>query len=95
MTGDNLVKALGTEQIEVRRVISGIEAMAALSAERFSCLILDLSLPDMDGIDLLQKLRERYGGGMPAVLIYTARALSPEETRVLEAHTEADPRPNG
>jgi CheY-like chemotaxis protein len=43
----------------------------------------------MDGLDLLQRLRERYGTGMPAVLIYTARALGPEETRRLEAHTEA------
>jgi CheY-like chemotaxis protein len=89
LTGDTLKKALTTEQIEVRCVPNGTEALQALSAERFNCLILDLSLPDMDGLDLLRKLRERYGAGMPAVLIYTARALSPDETKVLEAHTEA------
>jgi signal transduction histidine kinase/DNA-binding response OmpR family regulator len=89
LTSDNLVKALTTERIDVRRVPNGTEALAAISAERFSCLILDLSLPDMDGLDLLQKLRERYGAGMPAVLIYTARALSPTETERLEADTEA------
>jgi CheY-like chemotaxis protein/signal transduction histidine kinase len=89
LTADNLEKALANEQISLRRVPNGTEALAALSAERFSCLILDLSLPDMDGLDLLQRLRERYGAGMPAVLIYTARALSPQETKRLEADTEA------
>ncbi|HEY5090755.1 MAG TPA: response regulator, partial [Polyangia bacterium] len=89
LTGDNLEKALRAEEIAVRRVPNGTEALAALSAERFTCLILDLTLPDMDGLDLLQRLRDRYGAGMPAVLIYTARALGPEETKRLEAHTEA------
>jgi len=44
-------------------------------------MILDLTLPDMDGLRLLRALRERHGAHMPAVVIYTARSLSDEDTR--------------
>jgi CheY-like chemotaxis protein len=73
------------------RVSSAEEALAALRRERFGCMILDLSLPAMTGLDLLQALREEgvAGGGGPKVVVYTARALSRAETMALEAYAEA------
>jgi signal transduction histidine kinase/CheY-like chemotaxis protein len=89
LTAESLLKALTAEKIAARCVSNGAEALAALSAERFGCLILDLTLPDMDGIALLERLRERYGAGMPALVIHTARTLSPAETRLFDAYAEA------
>jgi len=89
VVGDALVRQLSGEQLEVQRAGSAAEARAALEAQRFGCMILDLSLPDMDGLRLLQALRERHGAHMPAVVIYTARSLSDEEARTLEAYAEA------
>ncbi|QEA37899.1 response regulator [Pistricoccus aurantiacus] len=46
-------------------------ALAALRHDRFDLILLDLGLPDGDGLDVLKALRER--GDMTPVLILTAR----------------------
>ncbi len=49
----------------------GDEALAAAAVGRFDALVLDLGLPDMDGLDVLASLR-RSAPDLPA-LILTAR----------------------
>ena len=88
VTGDSVARQLTGEKLEVRRAMNAGEALEALERERFGCMVLDLSLPDMDGLALLEKLRARHGTDMPSVLIYTARALTRAETRMLDAHVE-------
>jgi CheY-like chemotaxis protein len=87
--GDSLVKQLTAENLDARRVGTAQGALEAVDRERFGCLILDLSLPDMDGLDLLRSLRERCGAQMPAVVVYTGRALSKIEATRLESYAEA------
>ena len=89
VTGDSVARQLTGEKLEVRRAMNAGQAWEALEQERFGCMVLDLSLPDMDGLELIEKLRARHGAQMPSVLIYTARALSKAETRALEAHAAA------
>ena len=67
---DGLLRALRGAGYAVDQVGSGTEADAALSAQEFDLLILDLGLPRMHGFDVLRKLRGR-GSAVP-VLILTA-----------------------
>jgi CheY-like chemotaxis protein len=87
--GPSLVRQLTGENLDVRRAGTAAEALRYVEDEPFACMILDLSLPDMDGLELLQRLRERCGSAMPAVVVYTGRALTKAETNALEAYTEA------
>jgi len=89
LAGQTLAKVLADEQVEARHATRGLEALEVLEHEQFGCIILDLALPDMDGLEFLQRLRERYGTGMPAIVIYTARALTRVEIDALEAYAEA------
>lgn len=57
-------------------VSDGASAFAAIATENFDLVILDLNLPEMDGIDVLRSMRARQDKA--AVLILTARG-SPEE----------------
>ena len=67
---DGLLRALRGAGYAVDQVDSGSQADAALSAQAFDLLILDLGLPRLHGFEVLRKLRGR-GSSMP-VLILTA-----------------------
>lgn len=56
----------------VDAVERGADALAATSAVDYDAVILDLGLPDMDGLEVLRGLRERGSAELPA-LILTAR----------------------
>ncbi len=71
MLGDGMVDALRSSGYTVDWLQQGLPALSALKSEEFAALILDLNLPDIDGISLLRKLR-REGQTLP-VLILTAR----------------------
>lgn len=78
---------LKQEQVEITAVVSGTEALSRLDAEEFDCVVLDLSLPDISGFDLLARIAERDDA--PPVVVYSARELTDEETRSLRAHTDS------
>jgi len=55
-----LVTRLQLRKFQVRMVNSGIEALAAIDEEVPDILLLDLKMPDLDGLEVLAKLRESY-----------------------------------
>jgi DNA-binding response OmpR family regulator len=67
-----LVKGLSANGYDVDAVSTGSEALRRMRDARFDLMILDLGLPDMDGRDLLRRLRQE-GQQLP-VIIVTARA---------------------
>jgi two-component system response regulator MprA len=66
-----LVRALGYEGFHVRGAADASAAFAALRAERPDLVLLDLLLPDLDGMEVCRRLREA-GDGVP-IMMLTAR----------------------
>jgi CheY-like chemotaxis protein/HAMP domain-containing protein len=87
--GTSIVDSLRKEGFEARHVESASAAIEALEGDRFGCMVLDLGLPDMDGLGLLRQLRGRADMNFPRVVVHTGRALTKSETRELEAYAEA------
>jgi two-component system OmpR family response regulator len=79
---DGLVAVLRGSGYAVDVVRDGVSALAALSAEAFDLIVLDLSLPEMDGLEVLRQLRSR--GNRSAVLVLTARGALDERVRGLD-----------
>ncbi|WP_442579675.1 response regulator transcription factor [Mesorhizobium sp. ASY16-5R] len=77
-----LVTVLKGGGYAVDAVGDGAAAMAVLVAERFDLVILDLNLPDMDGLDVLRALRARQNGA--SVLILSARGQLDDRVRGLD-----------
>lgn len=86
MIGENIQIALESEAILVDWLTSGADAEKALYTHQYDALLLDLNLPQRDGIDILRDMRKR-GNALP-VLIMTARDTVAQ--RVLGLHAGAD-----
>lgn len=67
-----LCKALRNEGFVTNHVAAGKAALHAVSTEPPDIVVLDLGLPDMDGLDVLKRIRN--SGSQVPVLILTARA---------------------
>ncbi|MCC7599527.1 response regulator [Janthinobacterium sp. FW305-129] len=69
-----LAKALRDAHLTVETAHNGADADALLHTQEYSLVLLDLSLPKMDGLDVLRRLRARGGTrGKTPVMILTAR----------------------
>jgi len=60
----------------VRTALSGKKAMTMVDEREPEVVLLDVSMPGMDGYEVLKRLRARRGGG-PAVLMLTAARRDP------------------
>ena len=79
---DAIVAALTRAGHAVDRLSSGRQAEAALQAHPYDLVVLDIGLPDADGVDLLRRLRSR-ADAVP-VLVATAREALDERVRALD-----------
>ena len=66
-----LSHALALERYEVAQATDGRKALERLAAEPYEVVILDISMPHMDGLEVCRRLRE--AGDSTPVLILTAR----------------------
>ncbi len=70
---------LGFDDIDVSIVDTGAQALQAVQKEQFDCLVLDLRLPDMNGFEVLEQLRDNPALSELPVVVFTGKDLSPEE----------------
>ena len=68
---------------EVAEKESGMAALQTATTDHFDCFILDVAMPEMSGLELLKKLRER-GNETPALFL-TAHDLLDDKVAGFEA----------
>ena len=68
---------------EVAEKESGIAALQTATTDHFDCFILDVAMPEMSGLELLKKLRDR-GNETPALFL-TAHDLLDDKVAGFEA----------
>jgi len=78
-----LAQGLASAGFETDCVGAAEEAEAALATTRFAIIILDLGLPDGDGLSILRNLRAREDA--TPVLVLTARSAIPDRVRALQS----------
>lgn len=60
----------------VRTALSGLEALRQVDEREPELVLLDVSMPGLDGVEVLRRLRLRRGGG-PSVIMLTAARREP------------------
>ena len=65
--------------------IDGREALAAARRRRYDIIIMDVDMPEMDGLEATRRLRAECGGGRPWIIALTANAMQGDRELCLAA----------
>lgn len=80
---------LASDQVETVGAATAAEAMAACRAGTFDCIVLDMTLPDASGFDVLEQLDADEAASFPPVIVYTARILNEAEELRLRRYSRS------
>jgi len=80
---------LGGDKVTITAVATASAALEALHSLTFDCMVLDLTLPDLSGYQLLERMAgdERYSN--PPVIVYTGRSLNRDEEQRLSQYSRS------
>ncbi|HMA99079.1 MAG TPA: response regulator [Wenzhouxiangella sp.] len=70
--------------VNVRQAASGARALAMIKETRPDVVFLDLEMPDMHGLEVLERMREMDGGGDIFVVVQTGSATKDNVERARE-----------
>lgn len=81
-----LIKSLPASwDVEIQQASNGVEALAAYRASEFDVMFLDLTMPDMDGFQVLEALRREELNCLVIVVSADIQAAARERVRQLGA----------
>lgn len=80
---ESLGRALGFEGYDVETAADGAAALETLRIEQFDSILLDVTMPIMDGLTVARKLRER--SDLTPILMLTARQEVTDRVAGLDA----------
>jgi CheY-like chemotaxis protein/signal transduction histidine kinase len=76
---------IGSDDISITAVSTGQQVLEELAGTTpYDCLVLDLGLPDIDGIDLIEQIKDQVRAKSLPVIVHTGRELTAAETERLE-----------
>jgi len=82
-------KLIGNTDVQTSEAATATEAIELLKNNTFDCMVLDLGLPDMNGIDLLCYLSDQKNIALPPVIVYTGTDLTEEEHQKLQKYADS------
>jgi signal transduction histidine kinase/CheY-like chemotaxis protein/CHASE3 domain sensor protein len=86
---DSTARLLAGDDVETITASTTAEALAQLRTTTFDCMVLDLSLPDRSGLELLEEMSRGEQYGFPPVIVYTGRSLSNDQVHELERFSQS------
>jgi signal transduction histidine kinase/DNA-binding response OmpR family regulator len=86
---EGLKHLLAGKDVETVGVSTARECLSRLKAETFDCMVLDMTLPDASGFDVLEDLNADQSFSFPPVIVYTARELSDDEELQLRKYSKS------
>ena len=79
---------LAADDVLIDEAGTAEDALRKTAHTRYDCIVLDLGLPGMSGMELLAQL-SKQPGGVPPVVVYSGRDLNSEENLLLRQYTDS------
>ncbi len=87
---EHIGRLISDPLVSIESVDTASKALENLAKKTYDCMIMDLSLPDMSGHELLEKLIQVDSPySYPPVIVYTARDLTREEEERLRQYSKS------
>jgi CheY-like chemotaxis protein len=86
---ESIVALVDDHDVETTAVSTGQEALALLGQKRFDCMVLDLGLPDMRGLELIESIKKKPELAELPIIVYTGKDLSRGQEAELKRLTES------
>jgi len=86
---DLIADIVGNGDVRITFALTAAEGYDQALTGKFDCMVLDLGLPDMSGVELLDKIRTSESIHRIPVIIFTGRELTPEEKVTMDKYAES------
>ncbi len=80
----SIVELIGNGDVKIAAVATGQEALDVLERQHFDCMVLDLLLPDIPGLEVIQRLKKQPTLRSLPIVVYTGKDLSRKEETQLK-----------
>jgi HAMP domain-containing protein/CheY-like chemotaxis protein/GAF domain-containing protein len=85
----SVVELIGNTDVHSIAVATGREALDVLRTQRIDCMVLDLGLPDMDGFEFIDRVKNELGLTDLPIIVYTGKELTKRQETELRRVAEA------
>ena len=80
---------LASDEVETVGAGTAADALQVCRSQTVDCIVLDMTLPDASGFELLEQLDGDGTASFPPVIVYTARTLSADEEQRLRRYSRS------
>ena len=85
---ESIVALIGDADLRIVTAVDGKSALEALAGSHFDCMVLDLTLPDISGFELLDQIGKQPELRDLPIVIYTAQELNRKEVTKLKKYAK-------
>jgi two-component system cell cycle response regulator DivK len=85
MNRDMLSRRLQRKGFEVEMAVDGLQGVAMALANPYDLILMDMSLPELDGWEATRRVREGHGERRVPIIALTAHAMSGDREKAMAA----------